>query len=398
MPKVSLNIFKCHWRAWIAVGAAIVMLLTVWMADRIDMVADDGDTGMKYIRIAQLVAGMHDEPIPSDILAINIGYDRQLTEICDEYGMPMGKIDVTDRDALRRFCEAVKGAAYKSVVLDVFFDKKIPAEGDSALFDAINALDRLVIPLHADGSLNPGIDIGKGASGDYTVTYEQSNFVKYPFFGVSGIPSMALAAYRHEVKPDNGEKSNFGKSVFVQSSPILSLPIVPAGPYGEDNEKTWYNLTADILDCYTPSEIAKLVKGKHVVVGDYTTADFHETYVGTLPGPLLHINALVALQRNQTTVKPLSVLFLFVGYFLICRFIASGWTLWRFFPWKPKRFVGFLLGFIGFSTALMAMQVIGFIVFGEFHDFWLITLFLSAYTLLCQYLNQKFPLCQPTTV
>lgn len=396
MRNTDIRRFVRHWRVWIASGATLMILLSVWIADRFDIVVGDGETGMKYVRIAQLVSGVEDEPLPSDILAVNIGYDRQLTEVCDDYGMPMGRIDITDRNALRVFLDAIKDTPYKSVILDVFFDQSLPAEGDSALFALVNSMDRLVIPVHADGSLSHAIDRKNIASGDYTVTYEQSSFVKYPFIGAGGLPSMALAAYRHELGSQG--RRDFGEGLFIQKSPILTLPIVLWGPYDIDNRKTWYNLTADLLECYSPSELARLVEGKHVVVGDFTNVDFHETYVGAIPGALIHINALVALQRGKTTVKLLSALFLCIGCFVICRFMASGWTLWDYFHWKPGRFMGFLLSFVGFSTALMAMQIIGFIVFGEFHDFWPATILLSAYAVLCQYLNKKYPLCRSTTV
>lgn len=370
-------------RFYVALGATVIMLLLTFICDNIPHSFGNEDLMMKNLRLATRLAGHDTQPVPDHILAVNIGYDRQLTPVTDEYGIPCGEIDVTDRHKLLEFLNRIKDADYSAIALDVFFDKTMPAVGDSALFACINSMDRLVVPAHADAEVNPAIDKNKIVNGDYSINLLSNNFTKYRYRNSGAKPSMAAGL--HMIS--SGKKS---LPLYERNTIILPLPIELESQYTQDGDKEWYNLGADILDSTTDEELRALVAGKTIVIGDYCLNDIHDSYAGNISGPAIVINALEALRKGHTRINPWSTLITVLFYFLITWFLITGMTVWKLIGWQPRPITNFILSFIGFSVVLSLLQILHFIVFTEFHDTMLVTLFLSFYSIFCQKLNDRY--------
>lgn len=379
-------------RAMLAAVATAVLLALVWAGDRSAQAMGSEQLQMKgHYLLSRLFNGA-DRPLPEDILAVNIGYDRQLVPVTDPYGFPAGEIDVTDRGHLREYLEAIRGAGYRSVVVDVFFDAALPAEGDSALFATLNALERVVVPRHHDADVHPAIEPDLTAWGDYGVNFNESSFVKYTFI-CGGEESLALRVYRQ-----NGGSAFSGSAFYEQPAIFLPLPVTVREPFTADGEKTWYNLGADLLEVYTPDELAAMASGKTVVIGDFTTADMHDTYKDRVSGPVILINAIGALERGEQRISILSALLMAVTFFLICFCMLTGETLWGMLEVRPGPITAFFLNLLGFSVALTVLWVALYGLFGEIHDAFLPGLFCSAMALFSTILNQKYPLCPYVTL
>ena len=60
------------------------------------------------------------QPIPDSLIFVNVCYDKQLAEICDEDGFPLGHIDITNRESLLRFLDILaQRNDYKYIILDI---------------------------------------------------------------------------------------------------------------------------------------------------------------------------------------------------------------------------------------------------------------------------------------
>lgn len=369
-----------------AVTALITLILTI-ICDRIPHSFGNEELTMKKLQLASMLTGGKTKPIPSDILPVNISFDRQLTPVNDEYGIPCGVIDVADRRKLLDFLSRIKDADYAAIAIDIFFDSSMPAKGDSALFKCINGMKRLTVPVHSDGTISPLIDKKLHSNGDYAVNLISNNFSKYNFAGGDGIPSMAQTLFNnsHNVK-------NYKPGIFDNTTMILPLPVSLENSYTEEGDKVWYNLGTDILDVSTDEELRNLVKGKRIIIGDYCMNDIHDSYVGYISGPAIVINALTALEEGKTKINIWSMLLTYIVYFIIAWFLIMNLTLWKVIGWNPRPIMNFILSFIGVGAILFLLQLTHFVIFTEFHDTLLATTFLSLYSIYCQKLNEHYAL------
>lgn len=342
---------------------------------------------MKKLQLASMLASGKTKPIPSDILPVNISFDRQLTPVNDEYGIPCGVIDVADRRKLLDFLYRIKDADYAAIAIDIFFDSGMPAEGDTALFKCINEMKRLTVPVHSDGTISPLIDKKLHSNGDYAVNLISNNFSKYNFAGADGIPSMAQTIFN-----DTHNVMDYKPGIFDNTTMILPLPVLLENSYTEEGDKVWYNLGSDILDVSTDEELRNLVKGKKIIIGDYCMNDIHDSYVGYISGPAIVINALTALEEGKAEINIWSILLTFTVYLVIAWFLIMNLTLWKVIRWNPSPIMNFILSFIGVGAILFLLQLAHFIIFSEFHDTLLATTFLSLYSIYCQKLNEHYTL------
>jgi hypothetical protein len=82
---------------------------------------------------------------------------------------------------------------------------------------------------------------------------------------------------------------------------------------------------SDLLQLDT--NIASYIKGRIVIIGDYTDKDIHDTYFGPIAGCLINYNAVIALQQENYIINWSSICFLFVIYFMVSLLLTMGVSL-----------------------------------------------------------------------
>ena len=133
--------------------------------------------------------------VNDSILLIDVSFDKTPVKVTDEYGMPIGDTQITDRKKLLELLQELKRRDdYKYILLDVFFGQKGETSQDSALYVTICSMDRIVVPCHSDEALADSSLIGKAGIADYTTTYKEGGFVKYPYMSDDGM-SLPLRMY-----------------------------------------------------------------------------------------------------------------------------------------------------------------------------------------------------------
>ena len=305
--------------------------------------------------------------VPDSILFINVCYDKELVPY-EEEGMPVGQTPITDREKLLKLLTAAKEANnYRYIFMDVLFDGKFETPLDSALFDTIMSMDRLVIPQHKGTELaNNGL-YQKAANADYSVTWQQLTFAHYQFLHADSIPSVALRMYadRNHLE-GNGIKPHWGGLWYTDNGRLcrngitLFMNVVINGSLldeeGQVRERNYIYLGADLLDMDEIVPIKEQIEDKVLVIGDFNN-DKHTTYVGPQPGSACCINAYIMLMQGKHFVNWLNILIMFIVYTTVGTFYLRGTSFQTLFsnPW-----LGVLMSFLSTATLFLVIAVIAF--------------------------------------
>lgn len=372
--------------AAVCVNALLLVLLTL-MGNTLSTDKNGTGTLMKQLDMtrriyADRITGEGTESTTGgadDFFPINIGYDREMVTAVDEFGIPVGERPVVARSRLAQFLKAIEDADYKSVIVDVHFFKADAGEADSALFATINAMPRILVSANEDEDAEDALAPDKLASSEYNISFGEGNFVKYRY-DHGDVKDMALAAYNQRNNCDVRLNGLFPSDRGRPASGTLALwmPYRIESGYDAEGEKTYYNLGADLLDVYSPNELAGLVAGKTVVIGDYSGGDDHDTYTGTVSGPVILINAVIALEQNRHIIDLLWLGIFFVVYAFLTLMLICDPV--RLLPGKlgKSKILNLIVAGLGFGTVILVLNVIMYLSTGVIYDLYYPALWLTA--------------------
>lgn len=275
------------------------------------------------------------DSIPDEVMLIDVSYDKQLADYIIN-DIPVGQYAITDRQKLLDFLTAAQQADnYRYIMLDVIFEQGISSPQDSALFQLIASMKRIVIPVHQDTPLQDSILYCKAANADYTVTWEESNFARFQFIH-DGLPSMPLQMYQ-DLSGDYIRQCSFfffNQGWLCRNGITLKMPI-RLSAYTEEGDKQKINvfhLGCDVLALDSIAPICDEIKDKIVVIGNFNE-DVHDTYAGLMPGSIICLNAYYALLHGDHILLGryggvlLFYLFMLVLYFFISMAYLNGTSL-----------------------------------------------------------------------
>ena len=305
--------------------------------------------------------------VPDSILFINVCYDKELVPY-EEEGMPVGDMVITNRQKLLQLLTAAKEANnYRYIFLDVIFEKGTETPFDSALFQTIASMDRIVIPEHKGTPLASPLLNAKTANADYSVTWQQLTFAHYQFLHEDSVPSVALRMYAdrnhlegHGIKPHWGGLWYTDNGRLCQNGATLFMNVVVNGSLldeeGQVRERNYIYLGADLLEMDSVIPVKEQIAGKLLVIGDFNS-DMHTTYVGPQPGSAACLNAYIMLMKGKHIVNWWNILVLFIIYTTVGTFYLRGTSFQTLFanPW-----VGVLMSFLSTATLFLIIAVIAF--------------------------------------
>ena len=215
-----------------------------------------GETGaLKQITDYKKFLGMQIGNVPDSILFINVCYDKALVPY-EENEVPVGNTIITDREKLLQFLTKAKEANnYRYIFMDVFFEEGMVTEYDSALFNTIVSMDRIVIPKHKGVNMCDSILNQKAANADYATTWQALTFSRYQYLHDDD-ESVALKIYQDrfgsDIKKHWGGLWYTDNGRLCQNSATLLLPIRIMGSLldeeGQVRERNYIYLGADLLD------------------------------------------------------------------------------------------------------------------------------------------------------
>lgn len=289
-----------------AINAFVVFILCYTIDNLPYSFVGDATLGQRFDQVKQFVSSK-DEDIPSDLLLINVAYDRELVDVTDDFGFPKGNIDITNRSKLLELLTRLNNSHYKYIVLDVSFSNEHKTEQDSALFNLIHKMKRIVVAKSEKIETADSILLDKARYSDYSTHISESNFVKYEYIR-NGEPTLPYQIYLDlggdEIHSFAG--LYFFKGRLANKSIVLRYPIKIWNKYVLNSsskimaEPQYYNLGSDILD--TDIDTSSLTKDKIVVIGDFSENDIHDTYIGKIAGPIINLNAFYALTNDNLSI------------------------------------------------------------------------------------------------
>lgn len=339
--------------------------------------------------------------VKDSIFLIDVSYDKIPVKTTDEYDMPIGDIQITDRQKLLELLQVLKKRDdYKYILLDVFFGQEGETPQDSALYATISSMSRIVIPCHKDEKLaDPSLEVKAGWA-DYTSTYKVSGFTKYPYMLDEGI-SMPLKMYE-DITGRTIKKHWFFYTDgwrLARNSIVLTFDIHANKPYNDAGEKIWYYLGADILGNHDQKgllfEMPELMKDKYIAIGAFQGDDNHSTYIGSICGTLINLNAYFSLLHNHHIVSVTLIFILFFAFFVLAYLtitrqdlseLADTMSQKQNYRWRTRMMtLSALCSWIGYSLFLTILCILTYIFLGEVYEIFVTSTLFYLLSLVVKY-------------
>lgn len=315
--------------------AILLTCLNYWVCNTSISLPDE----MKVLRLwdkVEKIMGWSNDGVPDDVLLIDVAYDKQLVDYSID-SIPVGQYAITDRQKLLDFLTIANRAGnYRYIMLDVVFEKGYKSPQDSALFNLIASMERIIIPVHSDIELEDSILYTKAANADYTITWEETDFARFQFLH-EGSKSMPLKMYE-DLYGNTISRCGFlyySNGWICRNAITLKLPIKLFNNTSKEDKLFRYNslyLGTDLLALDSISPISNEINNKLIVIGNFRD-DIHETYIGRQPGSLICLNAFYALKNGDHIIWGqygsafLFYVFIVTLYFVLSMLYINGYSL-----------------------------------------------------------------------
>lgn len=262
------------------------------------------------------------KPDKERFLFVCVSWDKELVDKVDTVsGFPVGQIDITDRTKLGKLVQRInsKPDNHKFIIVDVRFH--IPSPNDSLLNAELPNLQNGLVSYHKGPDDKPDYPLFNPPLGlsDMQSQYDDEGdemVLKYHLVQGDTLKTTPLLMYEYLYDTKLKRKLFYdelnGKRIF--NSYILDYPI---RSYDLFQAKTYnYTYLGELLNLPEPF-FHEITKDKIIIVGDFENLDIHKTIYGSMPGPLILLNAFLSLENEQNVFSIKFVLFLFIFFTLI---------------------------------------------------------------------------------
>lgn len=391
---------KVIWSIVIAIG----FLLLSYCLTNLDFPIS-GEKALLYrFEFAKNYLFPKENSVNDSILLIDVSFDKTPVKATDEYGIPIGDILITDRYKLLELLQELKRRDdYKYIMLDVFFGQKGETPQDSALYATICSMKRIVVPCHSNEALADSSLKEKAGMADYTSTYKISGFAKYPYLPKEEV-SLPLKMYE-DITGRTIRKHwllYFDGWRLARKSIILTFDFNAISPYNNEGEKVWYYLGADILGNEEEKgllyEIPELTKDKYVVIGAFQGDDIHATYVGSMSGPIINLNAYLSLMHKHHVVSISLAIIMFCAFYLLAyltltrqdmRRLADSMSQKQTYQVRSRIMaLSVLFSWIGYSLFLTVLCVLTYVFLGEVYEIFITSTMFYLLSLAVKYTDK----------
>ncbi|OJJ22182.1 hypothetical protein BKI52_09085 [marine bacterium AO1-C] len=351
------------------VNTLVCILFTFWLLNRPTWNGAEMSLFQYTTLFKTFVLGIDQKPPKKDFLFVDVSRDKQLVDLLDNDGIPVGNLAITDRERLTELLNifAQKPANQQMVLCDLMFDQKSPS--DSALEAAMNKLPNLLLSYVFDGDkdslkLPPFKKIKKGLA-----NYETYNntFLKFKLFYKDTLPTVPVKMYEmlHQKKPHLGWAFNSLNHRIMLNHFVPNLRIRNYDLFDIDPKKryNWIGLGELLM---FPEDVHKICKDRIIVIGSFQSEDKHNTIYGDMAGPLILVNTYLALKNGDNVITIGWVIWLCVGFLGLSFFLF--WQI-DFSKRKIQRLANrgqlkYVLRFLTYSLGLSLLSIISFFGFG----------------------------------
>lgn len=305
------------------------------------------------------------------LYTVNTSHDYALATTV-EYGDTTGTTAVSDRAKVAEFLRIASKADYKYIILDIHFENTLFTPYDSLLYSQIGSMPRILFSKHReniDENYGPpgetpetlmAID-RKGSFADYRSMWTDG-FSRYEYIQ-DGKESIALRLYK-DINGKSIRRTWWGGYVDSDGNLCRNLQFVPfpkSAILSKEKKGQYLHrfLGHQILDINTEKELINWLKDKIILIGNFDE-DVHDTYIGSVPGPLIHYYGWRTLERGGHKINWWLELFLFVFYTVSLFFIMMPMP-----EYKPKSVLMVIVkAIIGWWLAFLILKTLIYWMFG----------------------------------
>ena len=349
----------------ISAGFSVVIIVFSYLFGNTRHSLPGDNAALTEIYYARKFLGDKIGNVPDSLLLVNVCYDKQLVPF-EEEDMPVGDIAITDREKLLRFLSIAKAADnYRYIFLDINFEEGYNSPSDSALFETIKSMDRIVIPNHSGIRMKDSSLYAKSANADYSITWKVRVFSRFQYLRSDTIVTVPLKMYSERIGADGcAIKQHLGGLWYSDNGRLchngvtLLMRMIVNGRLidddGQSREYSYSYLGADLLSIDSIFPVKDQLDDKIIVIGDFNS-DRHTTYLGAQPGSVVCMNAYLALMAGDHLVNWFNVLILFLVYSIVGTFYLQGNSFSSLFknPW-----LSVLMSFLSTATLFFVISLI----------------------------------------
>ena len=323
------------------------------------------------------------KPLAGDFVFLDVSRDLELaqdtsrTAYDSSGGLPGSQIVLTNRLKLARFFSqlAQERINYRYLICDLSFD--IPSVNDTILRPVIEKTPRLLVAASSVGEI-PEPPLFKVAYAGVIYQASEGNFVKLPIFYNDSIKSLPAV-----MAETTGQKryTRYGPITLENGHPAFNT-FVPELYFRPDD----LVLEGSKANCWNLGEIIRLptfartLRDKYIVIGNFAT-DRHTTYLGSIPGPLIIVNAFLTLREKSLIPAGQWLLLLFVVYGALSYllFFRPEWE-WKKVQEKikVKFMVGVIKKYLSYAGLLLLLDLVSYLFFRNFISLFYIVTYLTA--------------------
>ncbi|MEN8250054.1 MAG: CHASE2 domain-containing protein [Bacteroidota bacterium] len=308
-------------------------------------------------------------PDSEDFAFINVAYDRMLIDKQDEYGFTVGNQAVTDRKKLTKLLRVINQseAQPKYLFCDIYFEESTMY--DSALAIEFGSLKNHVVSTHLNENEELTLPVIKSANiglSDYVIGNIFEGVYKFQLFFKDSLRLTPLTIYQDL---NNAEIKRFGPFVrindqFTLNHFIMNYRLLQHDIY--DLETGFNPVNLGELLMLSDKDIADFLQNKIVIIGDFFESDMHETMFEITSGPVILLNAYLAIQNNDTVVSiPFLLLLMLVYFWLSYIAIYPDDLIERYIKRKfgKIKWVGNLTSFMSYVIGLVVTSILTYFLF-----------------------------------
>lgn len=373
--------FLCH---------SVFLIVVVLMLQRLLILYKDEASVIQFTTLLKTVFANKEKPDPQSFLFINTSYDNQLVNVFDETGyIPIGNQVITDREKLIALLDICRqDSTYKYLIFDIFFENK--SSSDDRLETLLNQTPRTIsahLLTQDDEIISPSIDI---PTGGVSVLVLDDQFTKFRLSYSDTSYSLPLQVYLDKTN----SRYRHGKFLsFLNDRPILNTFFLnyDINSYDLKVAKNYPVINLGDLLLLGQVNIQELVNDRWVIVGDFMQFDNMETLFGSMPGPLILTNVILALENLDMAITFWYVLFLLVSFYFVSTIVMNPNDAIANLLLKLPIGEGirnFLKG-ISLLTILTTISSLSFLIFHIHVNIFILSLYLYAVDYTVRYRHEK---------
>ena len=310
-------------KRWVFAGAVfntlIMIMLTLVMLASAFSFGDDVVLIQLTSGFKNLLLKTEDKPKRDEFFFVSVSWEKQLIEKLDSSGFPIGTDVITNRESLGRLLQKMNSAPdnHRFMLMDVYFDT--PSPTDSLLEAELKRTKNLLLSYHKHPDGKPAPPIFEAPLGLSDMVTDNDMVMKYHLVQGDSLKTSAILMYEQLYGKELIESRLYDKlgeeyvfNTFIIDQRLRSFDLFKAS----DSLRYPMMYISELLTL--PDEMLhELLKNRIVVIGDFEGTDTHKTIYGDTPGPLILVNAFLALERGDNVISPFFLLLLVVSYFLI---------------------------------------------------------------------------------